>query len=166
MTGYPVPLPETVANVMTDLLGKEVSVTFGKPLALKPKSPISFSFFRDDKGFPSTVIICDLAFAAHTGAALAMMPPEQSSAVMRRLELPDSLYDNFKEVVNIVGGTLFNEEDTPHLVLREVFVCPDKLDFELRPLLLEPINGLFLDVTIEDYGTGKLTMLAAPIAEN
>jgi hypothetical protein len=165
MTSYPMPIPETVANVMTDLLGKDVAVQAGKPLALRPKAPLAISVFRDDQGFPATVIICDLALAAHTGAALAMVPAEQGLQVMRTGKLPDSLYDNFKEVVNIVGGTLFNEEDTPHLVLRDVHVSPNKLAAELKPLFSEPVSGLFLDVTIEDYGTGKMTMLAVEIPE-
>lgn len=162
---YPIPIPETVANVMSDLLGKEVSVQQGQPVSIKPAAPLTFAFFRDDEGLPATVIICDLALAAFTGAALAMVPPEEGKKALRTNKLPESIYENYREVVNIVGGTLFNSPETPHLALQDVFVTPDRLSTELKPLMTEPVNGLFLDVTIEDYGDGKMTILAVAAPE-
>jgi hypothetical protein len=156
------PAPNTVANVLTDLLGKEVEVKLGEPVTVKPNASISISIFRDDKGRVATGMICDLSFAAYTGTALAMVPAEQGDAAIRRNELPESIYDNFREVINIVGGTLFNKPGSPHLVLREVFMHPTRLSMELKPLLTDPENWLFVDTDIEDYGTGKLILLSIP----
>jgi hypothetical protein len=163
MASYPMPLPETVASVLTDLLGKEVRVKLGKPFALRPGSPIIFSLFRDDQGKAATVMTCDLLLAAYTGAALALISSGVEQEVMRMRKLPDNLFENFREVVNIVGGTLFNSPATPHLVLCEVITSPGSLSPELKPLLHNPASWLFIDVSIEDYGNGKMTLLTANI---
>jgi hypothetical protein len=154
------PTTKTVGNVMTDLLGKDVVVNPSEPITVKPDAPISISIFRDDKGQVATAMVCDLSFAAYTGTALAMVPVEQGEAAIQQNELPESIYENFREVVNIVGGTLFNKPGSPHLVLREVFMHPSKLSAELHPILTAPLNWLFLDLEIEDYGMGKLTLLS------
>ncbi len=163
MDSYPIPMPETVASVLSDLLGKEVTVNLGKPFALRPGSPIIFSLFRDDTERAATVMTCDLLLAAFTAAALALLPSGVEQEVMRIRKLPDDLFENFREVVNIVGGTLFNSPTTPHLVLADVLTSPASLPMELKPLLTNPANWLFIDLKIEDYGDGKMALLAAEI---
>jgi hypothetical protein len=163
MASYPMPVPETVASVLTDLLGKEVRVKLGKPFALRPGSPIIFSVFRNDQGQSASVMTCDLLLAAYTGAALALISTGVEQEVMKMRKLPDNLFENFREVVNIVGGTLFNSPTTPHLVLCDVLTSPGSVPAELKPVLTDPASWLFIDVSIEDYGNGKMTLLAASI---
>ena len=115
-------------------------------------------------GFSSLGLAQQTAKIGVVNSQLVLEKSEEGKKALRTNKLPESIYENFKEVVNIVGGTLFNSPETPHLVLRDVFVCPDRLSSELRSLLMEPVNGLFLDVTIEDYGDGKMTMLANSVA--
>jgi hypothetical protein len=139
----------------------EVSVKEGDPPELRPEAPVVFSVFRDDDSRVGTTMICDLAFAAYTGAALAMVPGEEGERALKAQKLPDNLYDNFREVINIVGGTLFNSSETPHLVLREVLLSPPNLKADLKPILTQPGDWYFFDVAIEDYGEGKMILLAA-----
>jgi len=160
---YPIPSLDTLANTMGDLLGVEVSVDKGEAVEIKPDAPVIISISRDDVEKPAAAMICDLALAAFTGASLAMMPPDEAKAAKRAKKLPDSLFENFSEVVNIVGGTLFNSDSTPHTALREVLVSPSKISSKLRPLLTEPADWLFADVDIEGYGGGKMVLLASAV---
>lgn len=159
MSNYPIPDPETVASVMGDLIGKEISVAEGDSFHLGPDSPFIVVLFRDDEGFPGPVMIFDMALSIYTGAALSVLPPEEAAAAVGKNEFTEAMYDNFKEVVNIVGGTLFNGSDSPHLVLREIWVTPRKLPSELKAVFTEPSDRLDAKVNVEDYGDGKLMLL-------
>jgi hypothetical protein len=160
MSTYPMPKPSTVASVMGDLIGKDVTVNPGDPFPLGPDNPFTVVLFRDDEGFPGAVMICDLAASIFAGAALSVMPPAEASKAVKKKLLEGTLFDNFKEVVNIVGGSLFNSPDTPHLVLREIWLTPRKLSSELKTLFAGPSERSDMKVEIEEYGEGKLTLLA------
>ncbi|MFH2000117.1 MAG: hypothetical protein ABIK28_10565 [Planctomycetota bacterium] len=160
MSTYPMPEPETVGTVMGDLIGKDVSVAEGEPFPLDPKNaPFSIVLFRDDNGYPGAVMICDLASCVYSGAALTLMRSEEAQMCVKKKELDDAMYENFKEVVNIVGGTLFNSASSPHLVLREIWYCPTTLGKDLQKLFTEPSERLDIKISVEDYGDGKLTLL-------
>ena len=163
MSTFPIPSLEEFSNVMTDLLGKEVTLHPGKPQTLKPAAPLVFSIFRDEEENPAIAMICDLAMAAGTGAALAMVSPEEGKKALVKSQIPESLFENFQEVVNIVGITQFNCPDTPHLMLKEVLVSPSRLPSDLKSLLKGPGDWMFADVSIEEYGNGKMTLLAAAL---
>ena len=160
---YPVPDPDHLAGVMSDLLGKEVNARLGKPLALRSGTPMVLALFRDEQGKVREVVTCDIMLAAYIGAALALLPSDVDLQVIKEQKLPDNLLDNFREVLNVVGGTLFNSSDTPQLILDEVITVPQRLPAELKPILTRPGNWLFVDVNLEDYGDGKMAVLAAPL---
>jgi hypothetical protein len=148
-----------VASVLGDLIGKEVTVMEGNPLPLGPDIPFCVVLFRDDQGGPGAIMLCDLATSIYTGAALTVMPPETAREAVDSKTLDDNMFENFKEVMNILGGSLFNSPDTPHLVLREIWMTPAKLPSELEPLFTQPSERADMDLTIEEYGDGKLTLL-------
>lgn len=159
MSIYPMPDPDTVATVMGDLIGKECKVTEGEPVPLKPGKSFSVVLFRDGDGRAGPVMICDLPLCIFSGCALCVVPLEEAKSALKSKNLEGSIYDNYKEVVNIVGGTLFNSSSTPHLVLREIWYNPTSLSSELKPIFVEPAARLDADVEIEEYGQGKMTLL-------
>ncbi len=159
---YPMPMPETITSLLADLLGKKVMANKGKPIAMAPGGAIAMCIFvEDETKNPVALLICDLAMAGFTGAALALIPPDAGKEAMHTKTLPPNIMENFHEVVNIVGAKVFNSPYTPHVSLREIIVAPSKLAGELKPLLTSPGAKLFIDVAIDGYGVGKLALLAA-----
>ncbi|MBU0754728.1 MAG: hypothetical protein KJ645_06280 [Planctomycetes bacterium] len=156
---YPMPKPSTVGTVLGDLIGKEVAVQKCEPFPLGPDHPFTVVLFRDDSGYPGAVMICDLALCVYSGAALSAMPADEARAAVKKKGLDGTMYDNFKEVVNIVGGSLFNSPDSPHLVLREIWLTPMKLSSDLKDLFTSPAAKSDMALQIEEYGEGHVTLL-------
>src|SRR5579863_2919508 len=67
--------PETVASLLTSLLGRDVTARQASmPWPAPLNSPVS-AIYRNDQGEIMAVLSCDLAFAAKAAAALTLIPP-------------------------------------------------------------------------------------------
>jgi hypothetical protein len=153
----PVPLPiqEAIRDFFTDLLGRGVAAS--KRPARVLDDALLVGRFDGDDGVPAAVFIADVAFAAISGAALAMIPPIVAEEAADQGELSVALLDNFREVVNVFSGVL-NTPSTPHLTLRNIGRHPEETA-ELASLLEAPSRRRDFDVTVEGYGSGYCAIL-------
>lgn len=151
------PAPESVRDFLGDLLGKGVSVDKRAEIELDDDEVVWFSgIFVEDDGSVGGACIADLQLASYTGAALAMIPKPVAEDAIKAGELAEGLFDNYHEVANIMTA-LLNGASVPHLKIRELVPgIPD----EIRDLVIRAAGRRSFDLTITDYGSGRLALYA------
>ncbi len=153
------PSPTAVAGVLSDLLGRQADVRKGKPVAISPRTPAIVGVYHRDDGALAVACVADLSLAAHAGASLALIPAGVAAESVRRGKLEDDLLENFREVLN-VAASLLNLPGEPHVLFREAHVTPPALPKELGALVAKPAARLDLEVQVQGYGGGSLSLLA------
>jgi len=153
------PLPKEVRDLLTDLMGREITLNPSSPFAPSPNEPATIAVFVDDQLQVSAVIVCDLSFSAFAGAAIGLVPPASAEAAIAEQELNDTLSDNLYEVLNI-AASLFNVPDHEHVKLHAV--RPAKrggMDINDRFLALTLGRREDWSIDIAGYGHGLLTII-------
>jgi hypothetical protein len=151
----PIPIQESVRDFFTDLLGRGVAAA--KRDAVTAEDPLIVGRYLDDEGELAALLVSDIEFAAFAGAALAMIPKVVAAEAISAGALSDTLFENFREVVNVFSGVL-NAPTTPHLVLKALERHPEDTE-DLVDLMDAPRRRRDFDVTIEGYGSGVLAVL-------
>jgi hypothetical protein len=154
------PAARLVAGILTDLLGRKVDVGKGKPVVMSPRSAAIVGVYCRDDGSVGAACAAELGFAAHAGAALAMIPAGIAAESIRANTLGGDLFENFCEVLN-VGASFINLPGAPHLAFRTAHVSPPPLPDGVAALLAKPATRLDLDIKIAGYGGGCLSILAS-----
>src|SRR3546814_17834929 len=88
------PPPCPVRELLTDLLGRDVELSPGAPLAPGPATPATIASYVDDSLQLAALVVCDLPMSAHAGAALRLVPPDQALAALPHRPPPHALAEN------------------------------------------------------------------------
>jgi hypothetical protein len=97
---------------MGALLGLGSAASKVTPTKIEPDGSHIIGTYADDLGRVSGLVIGDLAFAASSGAALAMMPATAARDAVKDGEPRRDLLENYREVCNVTTSML-NSRDTP-----------------------------------------------------
>lgn len=159
-TPIPMPIQDDVRDIFADLLGRSCVVDKTKDvIPYGPEHPeVVIGDFILDDGTVGALVCADLPLAAYSGAALIMMPVGVAEEALKAGRIDGDMFDCFREVVNVMGR-LLNREGTPHLKLRAIYRSGDLLPGQTRQMLREADRRKDFDVTIEEYGTGKLALM-------
>lgn len=150
------PTGTEIGTFLADIMGRPVEATEG-PVDLGDSETIWFTgVFIEDDGTVSGAYITDLAMASYAGASLAMIPKPVAEDAIKSGELPDSLRENVSEVANIASA-LLNSPVFPHLRMRD-FV--DGIPDDVGDLIVKANGRKDLTLSVEDYGSGSLVLLA------
>lgn len=152
------PLPEDVRDTFKGLLGKPVAASkrAPAPFDVTERAYVTGLYVNDDDELIGACVT-ELALAASTAAALALIPVVVAREAVKAGRLGGGLYENYHEVVNIVSAML-NGPELPHLRLSElVNGIPD----EVVALAEEASGHRHYDVTIVGYDGGVLALIAA-----
>jgi len=157
MSSY-LPVPKEIRDLLTDLLGREISLSPSAPLAPTPKNPCTVGVYVDDLLQVTALVAFDLPLSAHAGAAIGLVPVAAAEAAVEEGRLADTLRDNVYEVLNI-AASLFNTEGATHLRLYDVHHAGDPVpgDILAKALTLGRREDLALEVP--GYGSGKLSVV-------
>ena len=150
------PSPNDISTFLADIMGRPVQ-SVEKTVDLADADTIWYcGVFVEDTGTVSGAYITDLPGAAYAGASLAMIPKPVADESITTGELVASLRENVAEVANI-ASSLLNGAVFPHLRMRD-FV--DGIPDEVRDLVVKANGRKDLELTVGDYGTGLLVLLA------
>lgn len=151
------PSPTQLGEFLGDLLGKAVTVTArAEELGTGVTDGVLCGVLLDEAGHVGGVCIADLAAAAYTGAALALIPKGAADEAVTAGALTETLNENFGEIVNIVTGIV----NTPiHAHLRMSGVEPGVSD-AVRDLLIKAAGRASFDIDVADYGAGQIALYA------
>ncbi|KAA1417710.1 hypothetical protein F0U44_15560 [Nocardioides humilatus] len=153
-------LPQTkqLRDLLSDLLGREVTLTPSPPFAPGPDTPASVAVYVDDSLQIRAVIACDLAFSAHAGAAIALIPVGAAEDAIADGKLTDALSENLYEVLNI-AASMFNVEGADHLKLYQLHAAGPPLDPMVRIQTLTLGRREDVRVDLAGYGSGSLSVV-------
>jgi hypothetical protein len=154
------PLPEQseVKEFLANLLGKPIAIERGTPVVLTPRKPSVVSVYQLDDGSVGALTVCDIEFAAGSGAALALIPTQVVKESIEQSKIPDNILENFKEIMNIFTG-VFNKPDCPHVALSGIHIAPPALPRNVIEVIAQPSRRLDSTIMIVGYGGGKLSLL-------
>lgn len=149
--------------MLAELLDLAVeAVASDRPLQPGRANPCIAADFNHPSGELAVVLLADVAFASCTGAALARMPIDQAQRAVGQGKLDATLMENYREVVNVLTA-LYRPYEC-RLVLGEVSADLPALSFEKKMFIRKPPSRFDCDLTIPDYGVGKLALLEGPLS--
>lgn len=154
------PKISTVKSFLEDLLGKKVDVSKGNPLNPGPSAPVSIATYKDPEGAVVAACVVDLPLANYSGACLALLPPGVAKDNVRGRELPEFVFECLAEIYNI-GARLFDDPDSPDVKLEQAYELQSALPEELKDAFRRPGARLDLNVDIQGYGAGQMSLLRA-----
>ncbi|WP_435768364.1 hypothetical protein [Nocardioides sp. SYSU DS0651] len=152
------PQPKQLRDLLTDLLDREVTLEAAAPYAPGPETPASIAVYVDDQLRICALMVCDLAFSAHAGAAIGLVPVGGAEAAIEEGKLGDTIAENLYEVLNIAAST-FNVPGADHLKLHALHPAGPPLDPSLRISALTLGRREDLAVDIAGYGSGHLSVV-------
>ncbi len=159
----PLPPAAAISTLLTDLLGKAVTVKPGKPIPLGARDRGAIgTYLLDDKRMDA-VAVCDFPLGAALGASLALISPGVAADCVKRGQLDDNLVENLKEVLNVVGVRL-NSPGAPHVSLGPVYIVPPTPK-EILEFTTKAAAKLDISVTVAGYAPGNLSLLVARHAD-
>ncbi len=155
----PLPARASFRDLLRDLVRQPVTVRPGPPLELREDRPSYLAGYRFEAGEAAAMAVADLTLAAAAGAAMGMMPPQETLAeVEKAAALEGELLEYFHEVA---GGTarLLNSPTTPHVALRSLDPVPGEIPEDLAAMATSPSVRHDWAVGIEGFGEGRLALL-------
>ena len=148
------PTTESLTSMLRMLYGDDL-VAEEKPADLG--TPAVYAIYVDDDDTPRAGAECDLAFGAFSGASLTRIPKGGAEDAVDEGELPAPMYDNLREVMNILAS-LFMNDNTVHVRLANVEKSRDALPGSAQTML-ESATGTTFEVEIPNYGRGLLRLV-------
>ena len=152
------PVTKEIKDLLTDLLGREVTVSPDKPFAPGPKAPGSVAVYVDDALRVTALIACDLSLSAYAGAAIGLIPVTATEEAIEGAALSETLSENLYEVLNI-AASLFNAPGAEHLRLYDMHPAGGELPAAVRVQTLTLGRREDLAVDIAGYGSGRLSVV-------
>ncbi|GGK82826.1 hypothetical protein [Mangrovihabitans endophyticus] len=156
-----IPGSHTVRNLFEDLLGRDVSVGPGDPMAQADLATATVAIYTDSQQKIYGVLGMDLTLAANVGAALGLLPAGAAEDSIDEKKLFPNLAENVFELCNVLTS-LLNREGAPHVKLYQVVYPGMDLPADARAHLLALGRRLDLMVEVARYGKGKFSLSLAP----
>ena len=152
------PAAKDVRDMLSGLIGKEVSVSPGAPVTPEPNRPVTVAIFTAPDMSVNALCVMDLGASAYTAAALALLPPGGAQdAVEEDKELSPMLLEALHEVVNVLSA-LFNTPGAPHSKLDKLVPDGDDVPGDIAGMLAG-FNRLDLAIEVPGYGKGGISLV-------
>ena len=152
------PAAKDVRDMLSGLVGKEVTVSPGAPVTPEPNRPVTVAIYTAPDMSVNALCVMDLGASAYTAAALALLPPGGAQdAVEEDKELSPMLLEALHEVVNVLSA-LFNTPGAPHSKLDKLVPDGDDVPGDIAGMLAG-FNRLDLALEIAGYGKGALSLV-------
>jgi hypothetical protein len=153
---YPLPNIAQVKELL-GMLFDAPSVKLGPKLDVSPKALGYFGVYVSDDGTPVALCGCDMAFAANSGAALSMLPPNAAREAVKEKVLMPVMLANLHEVMNICTRLVLRD-DSPHLKLHELCAL-NALPAPAAAIVAAPKGRIDFEVGLGKYGSGLLSVM-------
>jgi hypothetical protein len=152
------PAAKDVRDMLSGLIGKEVTVSPGTPVTPEPNRPVTVAVFTAQDFSVNALCVMDLGASAYTAAALALLPAGGAQdAVEEDKELTPLLLEALHEVVNVLSA-LFNTPGAPHSKLNRLVADGEDVPGDIAGMLAG-FNRLDLAIEVPGYGKGALSLV-------
>ena len=152
------PAAKDVRDMLSGLVGKDVTVSPGAPVTPEPNRPVTVAIYTAPDMSVNALCVMDLGASAYTAAALALLPPGGAQdAVEEDKELSPMLLEALHEVVNVLSA-LFNTPGAPHSKLNKLVADGEEVPGDIAGMLAF-LNRLDLVLEIPGYGKGAMSLV-------
>ncbi|HLM03898.1 MAG TPA: hypothetical protein VK402_01775 [Blastococcus sp.] len=152
------PAAKDVRDMLSGLVGKEVTVSPGAPVTPEPNRPVTIAIYTAPDMSVNALCVMDLGASAYTAASLALLPPGGAQdAVEEDKELSPLLLEALHEVVNVLSA-LFNTPGAPHSKLNKLVPDGEDVPGDIAGMLAG-FNRLDLAIEVPGYGKGALSLV-------
>ena len=151
------PTPDAIASLLSGLLGVPAT-TKVSPVPFPLTALKVFGTYIDDTGRLAWMCANDIAFAASTGAALAMVPPGVVNDSIKSGKLTETMVENAREVANVAANLFNTLAGHGHVRLRDYVIPTQALPPAIQQALTKPVLRLDLDVAVRGYPGGKIAL--------
>ena len=151
------PAPKDVRDMLAGLVGRNVTVSPGAPVTPSPERPVAVAVYVAPDMSVNALCLMDLGASAYTAGGLALLPPGGCQDAVEEGELSGLQAEALHEVVNVLSA-LFNVAGAPHSRLHRLYVPGEEVAGDLAGMLAG-FNRLDLDVEIQGYGKGSLSLV-------
>jgi hypothetical protein len=152
------PAAKDVRDMISGLVGKEVSVSPGAPVTPEPNRPVTIAIYTAPDMSVNALCVMDLGASAYTAAALALLPPGGAQdAVEEDKELSPMLLEALHEVVNVLSA-LFNTPGAPHSKLDKLVPDGEDVPGDIAGMLAG-FNRIDLTIEVPGYGKGAISFV-------
>ena len=158
MTSYQLPSLDDVAQTLSAFVRREVYVTAAKPGG-DGHLPLA-GLYHDGNRKQVVACMADVAFAAASSAAFALIPARVAAESAASQKLDESLAEIFGEVLNVMSR-LFTHHENSRVTLQDKVMPGQPLPAVLGSLSSERCLDLVVD--IDGYGKGRLILCLLPV---
>jgi hypothetical protein len=151
------PAPKDVRDMLAGLVGRNVTVSPGAPVTPAPDRPVSVAVYVAPDMSVNALCLMDLGASAYTAGGLALLPPGGCQDAVEEGELSGMQVEALHEVVNVLSA-LFNTPGAPHSKLHKLYAPGEEVAGDLVGMLAG-FNRLDLDIEIQGYGKGSLSLV-------
>ena len=152
------PAAKDVRDMLSGLVGKEVTVSPGAPVTPEPNRPVTIAIYTAPDMSVNALCVMDLGASAYTAASLALLPAGGAQdAVEEDKELSPLLLEALHEVVNVLSA-LFNTPGAPHSKLNKLVPDGEDVPGDIAGMLAG-FNRLDLAIEVPGYGKGALSLV-------
>jgi hypothetical protein len=160
MTTVLLPAAKDVRDMLSGLVGKDVTVSPGAPVTPEPNRPVTVAIYTAPDMSVNAVCVMDLGASAYTAGALALLPPGGcQDAVEEDRELSPLLVEALHEVVNVLSA-LFNTPGAPHSKLNRLVKDGEDIPGDVAGMLAG-FNRLDLAIEVPGYGKGGISLVVS-----
>jgi len=151
------PAPKDVRDMLSGLVGRNVTVSPGAPVTPTPDRPVAVAVYVAPDMSVNALCLLDLGAAAYTAGGLALLPPGGCQDSVEERELSALQLEALHEVVTVLSA-LYNVAGAPHSRLHKLYAPGEELAGDLAGMLAG-YNRIDLDVEIQGYGKGSLSLV-------
>jgi hypothetical protein len=151
-------LPPEVCILLRDILGRNITSKKIPPYPLASPGRRIVAVFEPDDGSQLSICVCDLAFAAYSGAALAMIPAGVAKESVTAGKCEESLLENFTEILSICRQWF--QGSSTHMAPPRVYLTKQEIPPNVAAVLAAPKSRADAEITIPGYGAGQLSIVS------
>lgn len=153
----PLPTAERISTLLGSLLSRSVTVE-KESAVLVPNGKAIAALYTCHEGAFRAAFLSDLDLAINAGSALSLFPPAIVAKNLKRGELTEESFDNFKEILNVCTR-LVRESMSLHLSLSGVFLPTEPLPNDAASRFPLATARQDFIIQVEGYGSGKMAVL-------
>ena len=155
-TGSPLPSRHAVRSLLEGLVGRDIEISDGDPVASKATNVIGV--YVTDKLAVSALAVVNLEAAARLGGSLGMLPKAGVDDAIAERDLFGALKDNCYEIINVLSA-VFNVPEAPHVRLYEMYGPNGVVPGDVAALAASLGNRMDVRLRISGYGDGLLSLV-------
>lgn len=150
----PAPSPQSIALLLTQLLGRKVTVALS-PAAKNATDPQIYGAYTIVPGDTAIVVKADLSLLSAFAGALVGLPASEAQARAKVTPMDETLHDAIYEVLNVFSAVITFSGRT---VFEKMELNAAKLEGGAANVLNHPSQSYYFGVTMDGFPGGKLAI--------